>query len=515
MKTGRYALVLALLASMALPPACKSKKAGRAEPVPEPEPEASVEVLMIPSGVDAVDFRILFRSGSVDDPAGKEGLTALTAGLMAEGGTESHSYPELLELLYPMAAEIGVRADREMTVFTARVHRDHLDQFIPLLGEVIVKPRFESKAFERLKTDALNHIRKDLRMASDEQLSIQALDVWIHEDHPYGHIVTGTVRGLESITLGDVKDHWKRVFTRDRLVVGLAGAVDETLAQGMRKVFEPLPEQGAPQVRIPDPEPIEGIRVRIIEKETDSTAITMGYPLPVGRDHDDYTALWLAQSALGEHRQSSGRLFQTIREKRGLNYGDYAYIEPYVNHGRTTKPTLNIARSKHAFSVWIRPVQHKHRLFTARLMFHALAGFIDGGLTQEELDRSRGFLDGYTRIFEESLDRRLGYALDDLFYGAKNPFLSSARDAMKALTLDQVNGAIKEHIRSGNCKVVIVTKGGEALARELSEGAAASIEYDTPKPDEVHEADKEIVEFDPGFSADLIEVVPVEQLFEQ
>jgi zinc protease len=395
------------------------------------------------------------------------------------------------------------------------VHRDHLDQFVPLLAEVVVKPRFESKAFGRLKTDALNHIRKDLRMASDEQLSIQALDVWIHEDHPYGHIVTGTVQGLESITLGDVKEHWKRIFTRDRLVVGMAGGVDEPLAQRMREAFAPLPETGAPRVRIPEPKPIEGIRVRIIEKETDSTAITMGYPLDVGRDHDDYIALWLAQSALGEHRQSSGRLFQTIREKRGLNYGDYAYIEPYVNHGRTTKPTLNIARSRHTFSVWIRPVQHKHRLFTIRLMFHALTGFIAGGLTREEIDRSRGFLDGYTRIFEESLDRRLGYALDDLFYGAKSPFLSSARDAMKALTPERVNAAIKGHVRTSDCKVVIVTKDGEALRKELAEGVAASIEYDTPKPDEVHEADKEIVGFDPGFSADLIEVVAVEQLFEK
>ncbi len=511
----RARTLLVLLALLLASPACKKKKEGGPAPAPAPEPEAKVEVLMIPSKVDAVDFRILFGTGSVDDPAGKEGLTALTARLMAEGGTASHTYPELLDILYPMAAEVQVQVDRQMTVFTARVHRDHLDAFVPLIAEVVVKPGFDEKAFERLKADALNHIRKELRMASDEQLSIQALDTWIHEGHPYGHLVTGTVKGLESITLADVRAHWARVFSRDRLVVGLAGAVDETLSGRMREAFEPLPEKGAPAVKIKDPEPIKGIHVRIIEKDTDSTAITMGYPLDVHRDHADYHALWLAQSALGEHRQSSGRLFQTIREKRGLNYGDYAYIEPYVNHGRTTKPTLNIARTKHTFSVWIRPVQHKHRLFTVRLMFHALATFIEQGLDQGELDRVRGFLAGYTAIFEESLDRRLGYALDDLFHGADEPFLSSSRAAMQGLTLEQVNAAIKRHVRIGDCKVVIVTRDAEALKKELGEGAQAVIEYDTPKPEEVHASDVQIVGFDPGFKADLIEVVPVESLFEE
>lgn len=515
MRPARTVVVRSLLAALCLLAACKSKQTGRAAPEPAPEPEAKVDVLMIPSQVAAVDVRILFHAGSVDDPRGKEGLTALTARVMAEGGTESHTYPELLELLYPMAAEVGVQVDKEMTVFMARVHRDHLDAFIPLLAEVLVKPRFEDKAFDRLKADALNHIRKELRMASDEQLSIQALDVWIHEDHPYGHLVAGTVQGLESITLDDVKRHAKKVFTRDRLVVGLAGAVDAPLADRFRTHLEPLPEKGARAVKIPEPASVKGIHVRIIEKETDSTAITMGYPLAVGRDHADYHALWLATSALGEHRQSSGRLFQVIREKRGLNYGDYAYIEPYVNHGRTTKPTLNIARTRHTLSVWIRPVQHKHRLFTVRLMFHALARFIEGGLSQQELERSQGFLKGYTAIFEESLDRRLGYALDDRFHGAESPFLGAARKAFGALTLERVNAAIKEHVRTGDCKVVIVTRDGEALRKELSEGIAAVVEYDTPKPEEVLEADKQIVGFDPGFEGDLVEVVPVEQLFEK
>ncbi len=494
---------------------CKSKKTAPAAPAPAPEPEAKVEVLLLPSQVDAVDFRILFLTGSVDDPAGKEGLTALTAELMAQGGTAGHDYPELLDLFYPMATEVDVQVDREMTVFTARVHRDHLDGFIPLLADVVTRPRFDAAAFTRLRTDAINSIEKGLRMTDDEQLGIQALDVWIHEGHPYGHLVEGTVHGLSFITLEDVKGHWGRVFTRDRLVVGMAGAVDEALASRMREAFASLPEKGAPKAVIEAVEPRDGIHVRIIEKDTASTVITLGYPLDVGRDHEDYHALWLAQSALGEHRQSSGRLFSTIREKRGLNYGDYAYIEPYVDHGSTTKPTLNIARKQHTFNVWIRSVPSENRLFALRLAFFALDRFIREGITEDELGRSRGFLDGYTRVFEESLDRRLGYALDDLFHGAEEPYLEAARTGFAGLTLGEVNAAIGKHMRIEDLMVVIVTKDGEALKSQIASGAQAEVHYHTEKPAEVLEQDRSIVSFDAGLTKASIEVIPVEQVFEK
>jgi zinc protease len=495
---------------------CKDeKKAERERPEPADEPEARVEVLMIPAAVDAVDFRILFETGSVDDPEGKEGLTALTARLMAEGGTRSHSYPELLDLLYPMAAHIGVQVDKQMTVFTARVHRDHLERFVPLLAEVITAPRFDEEAFARLHTDAINDIEKGLRMTNDEQLALQALDVWLHEDHPYGHLVGGTVEGLESVTLADVEKHYGKVFTRDRLVVGLAGAVDEELSGRLREAFASLPERGAPQVEIPPPAGVEELAVRIIEKKTSSTVVAMGHPIDVHRDHDDYHALWLAQSALGEHRQCSGRLFKTIREKRGLNYGDYAYIEPYVRHGRTTKPTLNIARDRHAFQVWIRSVPNPNRLFAVKLAFWTLGRFVEQGMDDAELDRTRGFLMGYTRVFEESLDRRLGYALDDLFHGAEEPFLDRARERFGQATLAEVNAAAAEHLEPGRMKVVIVTEDGRALADQLVGAAAAEVHYHTPKPPEVLEEDESIVDLDLGLEEDDVDVVGVEEVFQR
>ena len=73
-----------------------------------------------------VTLRIGFRTGSVDDPAGKNGLNALTAMMMGRGGTEALSFQEITEALYPWSASIRAQSDKEMTVLVGEVHRDHL-----------------------------------------------------------------------------------------------------------------------------------------------------------------------------------------------------------------------------------------------------------------------------------------------------------------------------------------------------------------------------------------------------
>ena len=85
--------------------------------------------------------------------------------------------------------------------------------------------------------------------------------------------------------------------------------------------------------------------IEVIKKETRATAISLGAPLPLTRASGvDFAALNIARAWLGEHRMSSGRLFQRLREVRGMNYGDYAYIEFFTNPGGQFFPSANIAR---------------------------------------------------------------------------------------------------------------------------------------------------------------------------
>ena len=79
-------------------------------------------------------------------------------------------------------------------------------------------------------------------------------------------------------------------------------------------------------------------------------------PIEVTRSHPDFAALSVARAWLGEHRSSMSHLYQRIRELRGMNYGDYAYIEAFPGGMFQFFPEPNVARRAQLFEVWIRPV---------------------------------------------------------------------------------------------------------------------------------------------------------------
>jgi zinc protease len=331
--------------------------------------------------------------------------------------------------------------------------------------------------------------------------------------HPYASYTGGSVEGLGAIKLEDVKAQIGKVFTLDRMTIGLAGAYDPKLVDQFRKAFAKLPAKGAPAVKLPKP-PTQ-IRARLVEKDTDSTAMFLGYPWDVKRTDPDYFPLAVGISALGEHRQAGGRLFNELRGKRGLNYGDYAYVEHFVQDGWGTYPLPNVALTQQYFSVWIRSVENANRLFALRAAEYVVKKTADEGITQDELDKTKGFLSTYTRLWEQTPDRQLGYALDEAFYGNKD-FLKSYREALGSMTLDQVNGALKKHIDVSQLHLAAVTRGADAMASELTSGKPATVKYASAKmPKEVLAEDKEIEKFDLGLKESDVQQVKVGELFEK
>lgn len=412
-----------------------------------------------------VNFRLVFRTGSVDDPAGKEGLTDLTASLMAEGGTTSLTSAQLLEALYPMAAELSASTSKELTVFEGRVHRDHLPTFLTIFTDVLLAPRWDAKEFSRLQQDAINTVEKSLRSEDDEVLGKVALDALMYQGHPYGHFTGGTAKGLRAITLEDVKAHAKAVFTQDRLIIGLAGASNPELEHKVLASLARLPPTGKPAVELPAPKDSAQSAV-LLQKDSLSTAISLGMPYSLRRGDPDYFKVAFGLSHLGEHRQFNGVLFTELREKRGLNYGDYAYAEHFAQEGGSSLPQTNVARRQQSFSIWIRPVEGENALFATRGALHFLQDLLDHGIPEEAFDRNRGFLTGYTRLWEQTAQRRLGYAIDGVLYGTPD-FLDAYRKAMKSMTPEEVRQALRRHISLAQLRFALVAKDAQALGEAL------------------------------------------------
>jgi len=133
-----------------------------------PAPGQEVVELRLPQSSKVV-VKLMFRNGSICDPKGKEGLTYLTASLVAQGGTADMTFSQIQDAIYPMAANYGVSVDKEVCVFTFEVHRDWFTKFYPILRGLILTPSFTDQDFQRIKVNQQTYVDQLIRASSDEE----------------------------------------------------------------------------------------------------------------------------------------------------------------------------------------------------------------------------------------------------------------------------------------------------------------------------------------------------------
>ena len=460
-----------------------------------------------------ITFRISFQTGSVDDPRGQSGLNALTALTIGQGGTRDLTYQELTETLYPWAASIGVRFDKELTTVIGRVHRDHLEPFYEIFSDLILHPRFDPQDFERNREFLTNAIVSSLRGNDDEELGKEALNASLYEGHPYGTTVRGTETGLAAIGIEDVEQFHRNRYTRDNVLIGVAGGYPDDFVERVGEDLSALPSSGTGGAApLPAPRTLQGLDVLLVEKEAIATAISIGHPVSLTRADEDFYPLMIANSYFGEHRTFNGRLMNQMRGLRGLNYGDYSYIENFIQDGGTRFPVPNVPRRQQFFSIWIRPVPHEKAHFALRQALRELHLLVDEGISQEDFEITRDFLLNYTKLLVQTTSRRLGYVMDSRFYGT-DFFVDEVQERLATLTVDDVNAAIRRHLQYDNLAIAIVTPDAHAFRQALLSTAPSPITYNTDVSDEILEEDEEISAFPLAINPDRIRVVPVEEMF--
>jgi zinc protease len=475
----------------------------------------SPQVVELPSANSPlISFRIFLHAGSINDPKGKEGLNALTALMIGQGGTKDMTYKQIVDMLYPWAASISPQSDKEVTVFIANIHRDNVQKFYRIFANLLLQPRFDESDFKRNKDELLNYLQNTLRFNDDENLGKQSLEAMLYANHPYGHTPEGTVEGLQSITLDDVKTYYKKVYTRDNITLGIAGGYTPDFVRGMKTDFAKLPAGKAAPVALTSPAPIKDLQIDVVKKENRATAVSFGCPVDVTRADKDFYALMVASSYLGEHRTQNGVLFNYLRGLRGLNYGDYAYIENFIQDGGSTFPVPNIPRRQQFFSVWIRPVEPQNAHFALRAALYQVQQLVQRGLTQEQFEQQRKFLLNYSKLWNQTLSRRLGTMLDSKFYEI-DYFPDRLERELKALKVEDVNAAIKKHLQDKNFDVAIIARDAEPLKMALAENQSSPIKYAGPVSGEVLSDDKVLVVLKLNVNLDKLRIVPAGELFEK
>jgi zinc protease len=300
-------------------------------------------------------------------------------------------------------------------------------------------------------------------------------------------------------------------------MIGIAGNYQpeflkqlETDMQKLSDVQPNIPKPG--KANSPD-----GVQVEIVAKDgAFGSAIFTGFPLNITRADDDFAALMVANSYLGEHRKSYSKLYQEIRQKRSMNYGDYSYIEWYENGGQNMLPPPGVPRHSNYFSIWIRPVQiasqlrqqydelsdlsigHAH--FALRMAAYQLDQLVKEGLSEYDFEATRTFLRSYIKLYVQTPADRLGYLMDSRFYG-RTDYINELDALLAGLTREDVNNAIKKYWQINNMFVTIVTDTSEAepLAESLLKNLPSPMSYSNivkaGLPEEVLKTDEIVAEY--------------------
>ncbi|MGE5813820.1 MAG: M16 family metallopeptidase [Acidobacteriota bacterium] len=473
---------------------------------------AQVPLVEQKSPIPQLDVKLLFNAGSAHDPAGKEGLASLTASMITEAGSKALTVDQIEAALYPIAGSFSNQVDKEMTTFTAIIHKDNWQKFLGVVLPQLVDAGFRQEDFTRLKEAQLNQLTQDLRSNNEEELGKEQLQIDVFNGTPYGHTALGTVAGLNSITLEDVKQFAKQMYTRANLALGVSGDVPPEMLRTVQSELGKLPDGPAVAKVTVHVARKPGVDVDILEKDTRATAISFGFPIDVTRASPDFAALSIARVWLGEHRASSGQLYQRIRGVRGMNYGDYAYIEAFPRGMYQFFPDPSIARQQQVFEIWIRPVVPVNGHMALRIAVYELQKLIDNGLTPEDFEATRNYLMKNVFVMTARQDQQLGYALDSRWYGIPE-FTNYMRDALQKLTVDQVNAAIKKHLTAKDLTIVYVTKDAQGLKQALVSDTFSPIKYDGEKPKALLDEDQVVGALKLNIAPDRVKITPISEVF--
>ena len=300
-------------------------------------PAADIERIITPAGFEVwysrearipiISVALAFRGGAALDPVGKEGLAAFAMSLLDEGAGDLDSRA-FQRAAADRAIELDFDAGLDRVSVSMNTISTHRAEAFRLLGLALSASRFDGRAVERIRRLLLTAIANDAK--NPRRIARATWFRTVFPDHPYGRPAGGTAEGIAAVTVGDLRIFAATRLARDNIVIAAAGDVPEDeIALLVDSALRGLPATSAP--------------IAIGEAALANLGRTVVERLPIGqsiaafgmpglkRDDPDFYAAFVMNEVLGG--SSTSRLYEEVRQKRGLAYGVYSYLDPFDHTG--------------------------------------------------------------------------------------------------------------------------------------------------------------------------------------
>ncbi len=279
------------------------------------------EVWLLPRrGLPLVSIAVVVPFGSASDPEGKAGLAAITAELM-EQGSGDRSSTQMEEAAMDLGAELAVEVDLDGSAAHLSALSDQLQAGLGLLADLVSRPRLDEAEWKRVQPLWLGDL--DARSADAKEVARQVGMASLYgPKHPYGHMPDGTVAGVKSLKLADIKAAHARIWQPQHAVIVISGDVDPEQVSAL--VTGAFAAWRTPKIPTPPPAPVpapKGPWPRVVISDrpgASQTVLSVIWPGPEGKAPVQVPAQ-LVHIALGGSFTS--RLNQNLRERNGYTYG--------------------------------------------------------------------------------------------------------------------------------------------------------------------------------------------------
>lgn len=510
-------------------------------PVPGQSTAPNVTLVTLDSPSPLLAVKLMVKAGSSDDPVGKEGLALLVAESLIQGGFGDPSRPvtkeQLAEITQPWGegAMPAAQIAAETTTFHMVIPREVLGTYLErVLGPMLRSPQFSASELDRLRNEASAQIAV-ARSEDLENLGLSAIEAYTMEGTRYQHQPFGTELGLAAITRDDLIAFFRSHYRPENVILGISTA-DRAITDPVVSVVAQMNRDAEGAVPAPPSgsvAPISGRHAVVIDQpNAPAASLHLGFPIDVKRTDPDFWPLYVANTWLGTHRDSTGHLYQMIRQERGYNYGDYSYIEHWNGRTGSLFQIFNQPRSQQYFSIWVRPVQHEYAYPLMKAITYELERMVQDGLTAEQVAEAKNKAKVLYVNLGETVSRLLAAKMDDAFYGMSPGFLENYLENVDRVTPEQVNAAVRRHLQTRNLKYVVITSSenvpslvAQIRGNEPAQGKSFA-DYEFPQVKradgsvefEVPAEKREMVERDARWAAyplsiGSVRVVPVRAIF--
>jgi predicted Zn-dependent peptidase len=417
-------------------------------------------------GVRSAALGFWIGAGSAMETDAQAGMSHLLEHMLFRGTTQHRSH-EIDELFDAMGAEVNAGTDRETTSLYTRVLDRHLARAFQIAAEMVWRPRFESLPAER------EVVLEEIAMYEDDPQDrvFDLLGQAVFGAHPLGRAVIGRAEVVGAVTEEHLRAFHDERYLPAHTIIAAAGSVDHDALVQLARECGPGPgvavTAGPPAAALamaatPQPDPARAAfepgypdpaferRVRFLRKDTEQYHLCLG-GRGISRHDERRFALRVLEGVLGG--TSSSRLFQEVRERRGLAYSVFTFSSLYAHTGEVG---LYVGTRADNLAAAVATIVAE------------LARVLQDPATPQELDRSRESLKGRVALSLESTTARMNRLGSSLLGGLPIYSLDEIVDRIDAVTLDDLHGLARELYAPETLSIACVGADEDVFARALA-----------------------------------------------